>query len=235
MAARELRKRLLACAAERTGQINDLNIVDEVVVSHSKNLNLNWEQLVNGAYLSRINLSAQAHYATPNLHFDKTLEKGHPFAYHVYGTACVEATVDILRGTATIDSVQMLHDAGRSINPLIDQGQAEGAVMQGIGWLTMEELAYAENGRLLTDTLTTYKIPDIHSMPETFVVDFLEDADNPHAVLQSKGIGEPPFLYGIGAYFAIVNALKAARPNHKMEMTAPLTHERILQFLTDKK
>lgn len=234
LACQSLKARLLDAAARALQCASDAVTIEEGgCFKTEQGASISWEDLIAQAYLSRVNLSAQAHYATPGIFYDKSKEQGRPFAYHVYGTACIVATVDVLRGTATIDSVQMLHDAGRSLNPLIDQGQAEGAVMQGMGWMTLEELCYGDEGQLLTDSLTTYKIPDLHTLPPVFETHFLEDAENPHAVLQSKGIGEPPFLYGIGAFFAIQNALKAARPDKALEFTAPLTHERILRFLLD--
>jgi len=141
----------------------------------------------------------------------------------------VEATVDCLRGIYTIDRVGIIHDAGKSLNPLVDMGQLEGGLVQGIGWMTVEELLFAD-GRNLTDTLSTYKIPDILGVPE-IEGHFLEDADNPNAVMRSKAIGEPPFMYGIGAYFAILDAIKAFRPDRKTFFHAPMTPERVLMFL----
>ena len=192
---------------------------------------LTWPQLVSGAYLSRTNLSAHAHYATPDIHFDKAAGKGSPFLYHAAGVAIVEATVDCLRGTARVDGVHVVHDAGRSLDPLIDLGQVEGGVMQGIGWMTMEEILHDAQGRLRTDSLTTYKLPDLYSAPETVAVDFLEDATGPAGVLGAKTVGEPPFMYGIGAYFAILNALRASRPELEPFFAAPLTAEKILLAL----
>jgi xanthine dehydrogenase large subunit len=199
------------------------------VMVKGKPSDLNWERLVSEAYLRRISLSAQAHFATPKIHFDRATEKGEPFSYHVYGSAVVEATVDCLRGIYTIDRVGIIHDGGKSLNPLVDMGQLEGGLVQGIGWMTVEELLFAD-GRNLTDTLSTYKIPDILSVPQ---IDghFLEDADNPNAVMRSKAIGEPPLMYGIGAYFAILDAMKAFRPDRKNFFHAPMTPERVLMFL----
>ena len=188
-----------------------------------------WNRLVSDAYFKRVSLSAQAHYATPKIHFDRETEKGEPFAYHVYGSAVIETTVDCLRGTYTVDRVGVVHDAGRSLNPLVDTGQLEGGLVQGIGWMTMEELLFAD-GRNLTDTLSTYKIPDILCTPE-IEGHFLEDADNPNAVMRSKAIGEPPFMYGIGAYFALLDALRAFRPDREAFFHAPMTPERVLMFL----
>jgi xanthine dehydrogenase large subunit len=236
LACLEIRRRLLQVAASKlaAGHAGTLEIGQETVLLDGKKTGLHWEQLVSAAYLGRVSLSAQAHYATPGIHFDRASEKGEPFAYHVFGTALVEATVDGLRGTSTIDSLRAVHDAGRSLNPLVDRGQAEGAIVQGIGWVTLEELLYSEHGRLLTGSLSTYKVPDIRGVPAEIEVRFLADAANPAAVLNSKAVGEPPFMYGIGAYFALLAALRALRPDRPLPAGAPLTNEKILCWLEEK-
>ncbi len=199
----------------------------------SRELPLSWEDLIATAHFERIHLSCGAHYATPKINYDKLLETGSPFAYHVFGCALTEATVDCLRGTYVIDSVKIVHDAGRSLAPLIDRGQVEGALAQGIGWLTLEDLAYSEDGHLLSNALATYKAPDVHSTPKDIQVAFLEDAENPEAVMGSKGIGEPPLMYGIGSYFAIRAAARAFRGHSDTcdLLDAPLTPERLLLYL----
>jgi xanthine dehydrogenase large subunit len=234
LACLEIRGRLLKVAAAvlSLDQVAGLEIRQDAVFRSGVKTDLGWEKLVQAAYLARVNLSAQAHYATPGLRFDRAAEKGEPFAYHAYGTALVEATVDGLRGTCTVDAVRAVHDAGNSLNPLLDRGQAEGGIVQGIGWMTLEELVFSAKGRLLTDTLSTYKIPDIRTAPVDIDVRFLKDAPNPAAVLNSKAIGEPPFMYGIGAYFALLEALRALRPGRPLPFSAPLTNEKILDWLT---
>ncbi|HEX7502535.1 MAG TPA: molybdopterin cofactor-binding domain-containing protein, partial [Acidobacteriota bacterium] len=236
LACAEIRRRLLQVAAEKLAlpDTTGLEIRQENVLRAGEKTGLAWEQLVQAAFFSRVNLSAQAHYAPPGLHFDRTTEKGEPFAYHVFGTALVEATVDGLRGTCTVDSVRAVHDAGSSLNPLVDRGQAEGGIVQGIGWMTLEDLVYSDKGRLLTDSLSTYKIPDIRTAPAEIDVRFLEDAPNPAAVLNSKAVGEPPFMYGIGAYYALLAALRAFRPRQPLPFSAPLTNEKILAWLEEK-
>ena len=206
-----------------------VKISAENVTVEGKTTELGWEGLVSEAYFKRVSLSEQAHYATPKINFDRETETGEPFAYHVYGSAVIETTVDCLRGTYTVDRVGIVHDAGRSLNPLVDTGQLEGGLVQGIGWMTMEELLFSD-GRNLTDTLSTYKIPDILCTPE-IESHFLEDADNPNAIMHSKAIGEPPLMYGIGAYFALLDALRAFRPDREAFFHAPMTPERVLMFL----
>lgn len=191
---------------------------------------LSWETLVSEAYARRTSLSALAHYATPGLHFNHDTNTGHPFAYHVYGAAMVESTVDILRGTGTIDRVSVVHDCGRSLDEMTDRGQIEGAVVQGIGWMTSEDIRHDANGCLLTDTLAGYKIPDLHAAPLMDIV-LLEDADNPPGVLNSKAVGEPPLVYGLGAYFALQDAMLSWRPDALAEYHTPMTPERIFTWL----
>ncbi len=232
-ACTDILERLKQAAADHFNHLSaaDIEIKNETVYLCGKPTDLTWETLVNNAYLKRINLSAQGFYATPGVYFDRTQEQGKPFAYHVFGTAVMEVTLDCLRGTYDIDAVHIAHDAGRSLDYLIDLGQVEGGLLQGIGWMTVEELIYNAEGKLLTDNTGTYKIPDMKSAPQVVEVHFLEDADNPRAVLSSKAIGEPPFMYGIGAYFALFNAMKAFRPDKEIFFDSPLTPEKVLNFL----
>ncbi|HOI28818.1 MAG TPA: molybdopterin-dependent oxidoreductase [Melioribacteraceae bacterium] len=215
----------------RTGKSSVVEIKDEFVYVNSEKTDLDWVKLINMAYVERISLTAQAHHATPNIYFDREKMKGDAFAYHVFGTALVEATVDCLRGTYVIDSVKVVHDFGKSLHPVTDRGQAEGAIVQGLGWMTLEELIYNEEGKLLTDALSTYKIPDINFAPKLLEVHFLEDVPNPYGPFQSKAVGEPPFMYGIGAYFAIANAMKAFLPGKSVCYNAPVTNEKVLMWL----
>ncbi|MCP5106038.1 MAG: molybdopterin-dependent oxidoreductase [bacterium] len=233
IACETIMERIKKVAADLLNHDNadDIDIKDDTVYLRGYGTALTWENLVMETYLRRINLSAQGYYATPGIYFDRGKEKGKPFAYHVYGTAITEVTLDCLRGTYEIDSVRIVHDAGTSLSPLIDRGQAEGGLLQGIGWVTMEELSYDDEGRLLTDNTSTYKVPDIKSTPQIVNVHFLEDAGNPHAVLSSKAIGEPPFMYGIGTYFAILNAMKTFRPDKEFVFDLPITPEKVLNFL----
>lgn len=192
---------------------------------------IDWNELIKTAFLKRICLSENGHYATPIIYFDKTKEKGHPFAYHVYGVCITTSTVDCIRGTYDIDDVLIVHDFGNSINPTIDKGQIEGGVVQGIGWSTIEELRFSDKGVLLANTLSAYKVPDIYSAPKRIVCEALETDGPLLAVMKSKAVGEPPFVYGISAYFAIQNAIKAYNPKYRVDFTLPLTHEKVLMRL----
>lgn len=221
-------------AQEMKISFDEIYFRDEEVYSNEKKLNIPWSELIQRAYFARINLSAHAHHATKDIFFDKEKNKGKPFAYHSYGSAITEVTLDCLRGTYLIESVKVVHDFGKSLNPLVDKGQAEGAIVQGIGWMTMEEVIYNGKGKLVTDALSTYKIPDIHFAPNEMEIVFLEDAENPYGPFQSKAIGEPPLMYGIGAFFALRNAMKSFHPNKQFDFIAPLTHEKVLMALHSK-
>lgn len=210
-----------------------IEIKDEVIYTNAKPAALSWNELITASYLKRVNLSEHGHYATPDIHFDNTIEKGHPFAYHVYGTAVTTVTVDCLRGTYEIDAVKLVHDFGTTMNPLIDRGQIEGGLVQGIGWMTLEEIVYDKEGRLRSNALSTYKVPDIYAVPKELDVHFLETTNDNLAIFRSKAVGEPPLMYGIGTYFAIRNAMKAFNPNSNITFAAPMTPERVLMGLYD--
>lgn len=208
-----------------------ITIENEQVLKDGKPTELVWQKLIHACHWEPVNLSKSGHYATPEIHFDKSKEKGHPFAYHVYGTAAVIATVDRLRGTYEVDAVKLVHDFGKRINDAVDIGQIEGGVVQGIGWMTMEEIVYNDKGKLLSNALSTYKIPDIHSVPKELTIETLATDGHPLAIRRSKAVGEPPLMYGIGAYFAIRNAVLAANPNAQPRFDAPYTPEKVLMGL----
>ena len=217
---------------ELTDNVDEIiEIKEEVVYINDEPSVFNWKNLVQQAFLKRINLSAKGHYATPVIHYDKNIEKGHPFAYHVYGTALTIATVDCLRGTYEIDTIKVVHDFGSSMNRAVDIGQCEGGIVQGMGWMTMEEIIYNTDGKLLSNALSTYKIPDIYSVPKILEVKFLQTDGNDMAIFKSKAVGEPPLMYGIGAYFAIRNAVLAFNPGADIVYSAPITPEKVLMAL----
>jgi len=235
MACNALVERLKIVASEDLkASVKDITLKEESVYINNKKSALTWTELVSKAMLKRVALTENAHYATPEIHFDKTKEKGHPFAYHVYGTAITTTTIDCMRGTYEFDSVKIVHDYGKSMSEGIDLGQVEGALIQGIGWMTMEEIAYNKEGRLLSNALSTYKVPDIFSVPKTVEVIPVETEGNDMAILKSKAVGEPPLMYGIGAYFALQNAIKAFNPNYDLQFNAPMTPEKVLTGLYQK-
>ncbi len=236
-AMEQILNRLKPVAAEQLKLKNrdGITIENEAVLYNGEPTEWNWQTLVQNAYLARVSLSAHGFYATPDIGFDKTKEKGWPFAYHVYGTALTEVTVDCLRGTYKIDSVKLVHDLGRPINELVDMGQIEGGLAQGLGWMTMEDLQYNEKGQLLSNALASYKVPEVYFMPDDIQVMLLENADNVWGPYGSKAVGEPPLMYGIGVFFAIRNAMKAFReavdthkPSREFSFHSPMTPERVL-------
>lgn len=232
MACTEIMGRLKAVAAkELKTSVEAITLKDEWVWVNGERTEWDWKRLIVAAFARRVSLSEHAHYATPDIHYDATKEKGHPFAYHVYGTAIVEVTVDCLRGTYELESVKVVHDFGVSMNPLIDRGQIEGGIVQGIGWMTMEEVVFDKEGRLRSNALSTYKVPDMYSVPKEIRIEPLQtDADN-LAIFNSKAVGEPPLMYGIGAYFALRNAILAFNPTAFIPFVAPMTPEKVLLAL----
>jgi xanthine dehydrogenase large subunit len=236
MACIELLNRLKKVAADELKiDIDKIEIKNEVVWADGKQTNLKWEDVVMLTYNNRISLSEHAHYTPPGIYFDHTIEKGHPFAYHTYGTALIIATVDCLRGRYEIDCVKAVHDFGSSMNRMVDLGQCEGGILQGIGWMTVEELLYNQEGKLMTNALSTYKVPDIYSAPKEIQVHFMETDKDNLAVFKSKAVGEPPLMYGIAAYFALRNAIKAFNPNTEIKFDAPMTPEKVLLSLYEAK
>ncbi len=232
MACNSLIERLTKVASKMlSSEEKNISFKDDFVFLNDEKTALSWEELVAQAMLERVALTENAHYATPIIHFDKSKEKGHPFAYHVYGTAITTVTVDCLRGIYEIDSVKIVHDFGKSMNLGIDIGQVEGALAQGIGWMTMEEVSYNSDGRLLSNALSTYKVPDIFSAPKTIETIPLETEGNDLAIKKSKAVGEPPLMYGIGTYFAIQQAVKEFNPNYTLKFHAPFTPEKVLMAL----
>jgi xanthine dehydrogenase large subunit len=142
--------------------------------------------------------------------------------------------VDCQRGTYEIDAVKIVHDFGTTMNPIIDKGQIEGGLVQGIGWMTMEEIVFDKEGRLRSNALSTYKVPDIYSVPKIIDLDFLETSNDNLAIFRSKAVGEPPLMYGLGTYFALRNAIKTFNPKSRIGFSAPMTPEKVLLGLYDR-
>ena len=207
---------------------DDVSIENGFVFRNGEPTDLDWLVLVNEAHFNRVSLSEHAHYATQGIHFDWETASGHPFAYHVYGTAIVGVTVDCLRGIYAVDYVKACHDFGSSMNKSVDYGQIEGGIVQGIGWMTLEEIVYDENGKLRSNALSSYKIPDIYSVPRTIEISPLETDRENLAIFNSKAVGEPPLMYGIGAYFAIRNAVLGFNAANSPAFDAPFTPEKVL-------
>ena len=192
-----------------------------------------FEDVVNAAYANRIQLWSDGFYRTPKIHYDKTTLTGRPFYYFAYGAACTEVAVDTLTGESRVLRVDILHDVGHSINPAIDIGQIEGGFVQGMGWLTTEQLAWNDQGLLTTHAPSTYKIPATGDIPAHFKVALWPEANREDNVGGSKAVGEPPFMLAISVYEALRNAVAAARGSGTaaVQLTAPATAENLLHAI----
>jgi xanthine dehydrogenase large subunit len=189
--------------------------------------------LVAQAYMERVQLWSDGFYATPGLSWDRDTMKGHPFYYFAYGAAVSEVVVDTLTGESKLLRVDILQDAGQSLNPAIDIGQIEGAFIQGMGWLTMEELVWhPESGRLSTHAPSTYKIPTANDCPPVFNVRMFRNRNAEDSIHRSKAVGEPPLLLPFSVFFAIRDAISAVG-DHQIDppLNAPATSEEILRTI----
>lgn len=188
-----------------------------------------FSELAKIAHLNQVSLSASGFYKTPGIWFDRETGKGKPFHYYSFGMAVSEVVLDTLTGSCDILRSDILHDVGDSLDPAIDLGQVEGAFIQGVGWCTTEEIKWDDQGRLLTHSPDTYKIPTVGNIPKDFRVDLLKAAPNPLAIRNSKAVGEPPFMLAFSVWLAIRDAITAATGrNHDFEFTLPATPEAVL-------
>ncbi|MDB4197938.1 xanthine dehydrogenase molybdopterin binding subunit [Ascidiaceihabitans sp.] len=179
------------------------------------------------AYQARISLSATGFYKTPDIQWDRIKGQGRPFFYFAYGAAITEVAIDTLTGENRILRTDILHDAGASLNPALDIGQIEGGYVQGAGWLTTEELVWDQKGRLRTHAPSTYKIPACSDRPDIFNVDLWDGENAADTIFKSKAVGEPPFMLGVSAFFALTDAISACGPNFA-DLQAPATAEEVL-------
>ncbi len=192
-----------------------------------------FDDVVKAAYANRIQLWSDGFYRTPKIHYDKTTLTGRPFYYFAYGAACTEVAIDTLTGESRVLKVDILHDVGRSINPAIDIGQIEGGFVQGMGWLTTEQLVWNDKGYLSTHAPSTYKIPATGDIPAHFKVDLWPEPNREDNVFGSKAVGEPPFMLAISVYEALRDAVAQARgrAGDPVKLTAPATAENVLRSL----
>ena len=198
---------------------------------------ISFAQLTQEAYLARISMSATGYYRTPKIHYDREQAKGRPFFYYSCGASVSEVEVDTYTGTYTVSQVDILHDVGESINPAIDLGQVEGGFIQGMGWLTTEELVWGQDGRLQTNAGASYKIPAVGNTPKQFNVALLQNSKNHEATIyHSKAVGEPPFMHGISVWSALRDAIWAfGGEKANPQLDAPATPERVLWALQEAK
>jgi xanthine dehydrogenase large subunit len=227
-AARKIRKRLARCAAKRLG-CEPGDVAFEGGAARAGDRAIPFADLARLAHRDQVSLSATGYYRTPRLHWDKQKLRGRPFFYFAWGAAVSEVQIDTLTGEYRVRRVDILHDCGSSVNPAIDLGQVEGGFVQGMGWLTTEELWWDEAGRLGTHAPSTYKIPACGDVPEEFHVTLLHARNGERTIHRSKAVGEPPLMLGISVFHALKDAV-AAVGEHRLSphLDAPATPERVL-------
>jgi xanthine dehydrogenase large subunit len=228
LAAREIKARMSAHAAERFGVVEGEIVFrdDRVFVG---NESLGFDELAKSCVLARVQLSHAGFYRTPDISWDRAAAKGRPFFYFAYGAACAEVIVDTLTGENRLLRADILHDCGRSLNPAIDIGQIEGGFVQGMGWLTTEELVFDSQGRLRTHAPSTYKIPVASDVPADFRVALFPNANRADTVYRSKAVGEPPVMLANAVFSALADAVHSLAPDSPVNLRAPATPEAILR------
>jgi xanthine dehydrogenase large subunit len=231
-AAQTIRERLVQFACERYAvAAAEVRFADgEVQVAEQR---LTFAQLVQQAYRARVSLSSTGYYRTPRIRWDNARMTGQPFFYFAFGAAVSEVAVDTLTGESRLLRVDILHDAGKSLNPAIDMGQIEGGFLQGVGWLTSEELWWDAQGQLRTHAPSTYKIPSVSDWPSVANVRLFEGHPNHEdTIYQSKAVGEPPLMLGISVLLAIRQAVASCGPEGAVvELNAPATPEAVLRAI----
>jgi xanthine dehydrogenase large subunit len=233
-ACNEIKKRLTEVAAEHF-TVPAAEIVFSSNHVYAGNRSLSFPELAALAWEKRVSLSATGFYRTPKINWDPVTNTGRPFYYFVYGAAAAEVAIDTLTGESRVLRAELLQDCGRSLNPAIDLGQIEGAFVQGMGWLTTEELWWDNEGRLRTHGPSTYKIPGSRDVPPIFNARILSDADNREAtIFRSKAVGEPPLMLAISVWLAIRDAI-GSLAGHRLapKLDAPATPERVLAAIDD--
>src|SRR6266705_778314 len=235
-AAREIKQRLTDFAAQHFGvapesvsfRNNQVQVGDKTI---------SFIDLVKLAYFARVSLSATGFYRTPKIGYDRKTWRGMPFYYFCYGAAVSEVVIDTLTGENRLLRVDILHDVGKSLNPAIDMGQIEGGFIQGMGWLTMEELKWNDKGKLTTHAPSTYKIPVASDVPPVFNVKIYESGINAEdSIFRSKAVGEPPLMLGISTFHAIRDAIASVADDQlSPRLDSPATAEEILMSVEDLK
>jgi xanthine dehydrogenase large subunit len=227
-AARQICDRLAAFAADLFGaQAQDVRFAADTVQVGAQSIA--FAALVQKAYAARVQLWSDGFYATPGLHWDPKSMTGNPFSYFAYGAAVSEVVIDTLTGEWKLLRADVLYDAGKSLNPALDIGQAEGAFIQGMGWLTTEELWWNDSGKLMTHAPSTYKIPAVSDCPQDFRVRLFDNSNVADSIHRSKAVGEPPLLLPFSVFFAIRDAISSVGAHRfSPPLQAPATSEAIL-------
>ena len=228
-AAQTIKQRLIEFAA-RHYQVTEEDVEFRNGQVRIRDQYVSFDELIQQAYFGQVSLSSTGFYRTPKIYYDRSQARGRPFYYFAYGAACSEVIVDTLTGEYKMLRSDILHDVGASLNPAIDIGQVEGGFVQGMGWLTMEELVWNDKGKLMTSGPASYKVPAVADMPLDLRVKLVENRKNPEdTVFHSKAVGEPPFMLGISVWCAIKDAV-ASLADYKAQpkIDAPATPERVL-------
>jgi xanthine dehydrogenase large subunit len=228
-ACEQIKARLVAFAADEWNVTpEEVQFLPNIVQIGAESVNFG--DFIKRAYMARVQLSAAGFYKTPKIHWDRAAGKGRPFYYYAYGAACSEVSIDTLTGEYVIDRTDILHDVGKSLNPVLDKGQVEGAFIQGMGWLTTEELWWDDKGALRTHAPSTYKIPLASDRPRVFNVDLADWSENRELTIKrSKAVGEPPFMLGIAVLEALSMAVASVADYRECpRLDTPATPERVL-------
>jgi xanthine dehydrogenase large subunit len=233
-AAKKIKNRMIRFATRHFG-VTEPEVVfagNQVIVGDRA---LEFSEFVQLAYMNRVSLSATGFYRTPKVHYDRNSGKGRPFHYYVNGAAASEVLIDTLTGEYKVLRADICEDVGHSLNPALDKGQIEGGFIQGMGWLTTEELLWSEEGRLETRDLSHYKIPGAGDLPEVFNIELLSDnANTENTIYHSKAVGEPPLMLAISVWCAIRDAISSiAEYRFSPELNAPATPERVLNACSE--
>ncbi|WP_299470436.1 xanthine dehydrogenase molybdopterin binding subunit [uncultured Roseibium sp.] len=232
-AAQEIKSRIVTflCEQHQCGA-DVIHFGDNKVLIGEKNYPLS--EIAKQAYAGRIQMSHAGYFATPGITWDRETVSGRPFYYFAFGGACSEVTIDTMTGEMLVDRVDILHDVGHSLNPAIDLGQIEGGFVQGMGWLTTEELVWDDEGRLRTHAPSTYKIPTASDIPADFTVRLYESKGNPQdTIYRSKAVGEPPVMLANSVFCAITDAVASIAPGEVPNLDAPATPEAIMKAVQD--
>ena len=233
LAAQEIKQRLIAFLCQQHQCDSDvIHFGDNKVLVGEQSFSL--ADVAKQAHMARIQMSHAGFYATPGITWDRDSATGRPFFYFAFGGSCAEVTIDTMTGEMTVDRVDILHDVGHSLNPAIDIGQIEGGFVQGMGWLTTEELVWDDKGRLRTHAPSTYKIPTASDIPEDFNVSLYESQGNPEdTIYRSKAVGEPPVMLANAVFGAITDAVASLQPRVVPCLDAPATPEAIMKAVRD--
>ena len=235
-AARQIKERLVAFTCEKYGVTADQVAFEPNTICVGEE-RIAFNEMIKMAYMARVQLSAAGFYKTPGIHWDRTAGKGKPFYYFAYGAAVSEVSIDTLTGEYQVDRTDILHDVGRSLNPAIDIGQIEGGFVQGMGWLTTEELWWDDKGQLRTHAPSTYKIPLASDRPRVFNVALSDWSENREMTIRrSKAVGEPPFMLAMSVLEALSMAV-ASEADYKVcpRLDTPATPERVLMAVEQLK